>query len=260
MKLKFGAILSLLTILLAACGGEKYFQVSLEGQELGTQVLTAVYTLSDGNRSSQQVTVVDGRGEFRGHASNDPSVVEIFNSSAQPLVVLIAKAGDDIKVQFNGGVAEVGASELSTQLSEAVKLLPEISEELPEAVQKALKEVYVSNVGETPQEFKVPKVWVRGDSVVEWDSEGIWVFTASSEERTSAFRNTLRKYVKSGKQVNDIYLGGDSTLWFNVIRGDSAKWRQGMLPAGPADVEALTSTPMAIEVDSTGHIVRRTSL
>lgn len=214
---------------LTACGGPKDFKVKIDSESIGTQRLTVVYTLPDGHRAVVEPTAVDGHTEFTGHAS-EPSVVEVFTSSGARLVTFTALNGEKISISFDADGTPVitGAAHQSTDT------------------------VTAASAADTLR-FTSPRVIVDRDSSEVWPAEGTWVFTSSGKERSKAVMDTIRAH---GKKVRDVFVGTDIDLWRDIHRHDSATWKQGLLPEGPVAVPALTSTPLLLEVDTAGRIIR----
>lgn len=225
------AILAGFMMLLCACGGPKSFKVTIDAETLGTQQLTVVYTLPDGNRAVLQPTAVDGHVEFSGSAS-ELSTVEVFTSSGAKLVKFAAVNGEKIAITFDDDNTPVikGAE---NQISDSITLMPDTAK------------------------FVAPSVILDRDSSITWQAEGIWVFTSTEKERTQAVMDTIKAHKKS---VRDVFVNANFDTWRDICRRDSATWKQGILPEGPVDVAALSSTPLLIEVDSAGTILRKIPL
>lgn len=220
----------LLLVLLAGCSGPKDFNVEIKAESLGTQKLTVVYTQPDGNRVFIEPTAVDGLLKFSG-SSTEPSMVEVFTSSGAKLVSFMAVNGDHIKISFGADGAIISGT--SKTLTDTLAAPPDTTR------------------------FSAPAIIVGRDSSVVWDSEGIWVFTSSATERTKAVMDTIRAHKK---RVRDVFVTSGYDTWYDATRYDSASWHQGLLPEGPVAIPQLTSTPLLLEVDSTGQILRRQKL
>lgn len=223
-------LLPLLVLLLAACSGPKKFKVEIDSESLGTQKLTVVYTQPDGHRVVVEPTAVDGHLQFSGSAA-EPSTVEVFTSSGAKLVSFIAVNGEKIQVTFGeeGAVISGAAHTLTDSL---------IAE--PDTAK-----------------FSAPAIIVGRDTSEFWEPEGIWIFTSSATERTKAVMDTIRAHKKT---VRDVFVNSGLDTWHDATRFDSATWKQGVLPEGPVAIRQLTSTPLLIEVDSAGQILRRQAL
>lgn len=218
--------LAALALTVGACGGPKKFKVTIDSDNLGTQKLTVVYTLPDGNRAVIEPTAVDGHVEFTGEAP-EPSTVEIFASSGKKIAEFMAWNGDKITINLTADGITISGT--STQPDS-------VTVSTPDSVR-----------------FEAPRVIVARDSSELWDTEGIWIFTAETGERTEAVMDTIKAH---RKKVRDIFVSTDFDTWREIQRRDSANWKQGLLPEGPVSVPALTSTPLLIETDSTGNILR----
>lgn len=216
--------LPLILLLLAACSGPKKFTVSMEGDLLGTQLLTVVYTLPSGDRAVLQPTAMDGRVQFEG-SSDTPAQVEVFTTTGVLIATFEAKNGDKITLNLN---VDQGSSP-APPASDTIKVTT----------------------------FTAPEVIVERDSVETFPTAGVWVFTSTAEQRTPALLDTLRHY---GKRGRDIYFGTSLEDWRYTTRRDSATWRQGLLPQGPVNLPAVTRTPLLIEADTAGTILRRIPL
>lgn len=223
-------LLPLILALLTACSGPKKFKVTIESESLGTQLLTVEYTLANGDRAMLQPTAMDGKVEFEGESA-EPSLVEVFTTTGAPIVQFMAQNGEKISVRMTDGEWVVTGA--AHALSEPI-------------------------AGEDAcSTFIAPKVIVERDSAETFPLAGVWVFTSTAEERTPALLDTLRHY---GKRGRDIYLNSGYEDWRYATRRDSATWRQGLLPQGPVGLPAVTRTPLLIEVDTAGTIVRSIAL
>lgn len=223
-------LLPLLLLLFAACSGPKKFNVEIDSESLGTQKLTVVYTLPDGNRVVIEPTAVDGHLKFSG-SSAEPSTVEVFTSSGAKLVNFTAINGDKIKITFGPEGAIISGSSKSP--TDTIAAPADTARFIP------------------------PAIIVGSDSSEIWAAEGIWVFTSSATERTKAVMDTIRS---NKKRVRDVMITSGFDTWHDATRYDSATWHRGLLPEGPVAIQQLTSTPLLLEVDSTGQILRRQKL
>ncbi len=222
--------LTALALALAACGGPKKFKVTIDSDNLGTQKLTVVYTLPDGNRAVLEPTVVDGHVEFTGSAP-EPSTVEVFASSGNKIAEFKAWNGDKIIINLTADGMTISGTSVapdSTTIS------------APDSLR-----------------FAAPRVVILRDSSEVWATEGIWIFTAEAGERTAAVMDSIKAHRKT---VRDVFVSTDYDTWRDIQRHDSANWKQGLLPEGPVAVEALTSTPLLLETDSAGRILRTVKL
>lgn len=205
-------------IALSACSGPNGFKVKIDDSSLGTQMLTAVYTLPDGNRAAADITIVDGRGEFL-CSTLSPTDVELFLSSGRDYVAFHASGSENVSVSSNSDIKGAEIIPLSViALSDSVS-------------------------------FVAPEVFVGVDSVETFPAEGVWVFTSSREQRSKAVMDTIKAYKSS---VRDVVLALDWQDYRDITRRDSATWLHGMMIDAPQKVDALTFTPALIEVDSTG--------
>ncbi len=259
-KILFGCAMC---AMLASCGDADEFEVKVDSPGIGTQLMTVAYTIADGNRVVNSFPAVDGKFEFKG-ASAELSIVEIFTSNKQLYATLIATNGDKIALYDDKeGNKRVEGSELSAQLMQLVATYNDTSDYTmhPAIVQQALREIYASAIRSDTAKFVSPELYIGRDSTKVFETEGIWVFTSSAEERTTELLDTLRKYHGDKRKVRDVWVGNDTSLWRAMTRSDSAKWAQAMLPDAPLQLKAhLRSTPVIIEVDSTGNVVRVQSI
>ena len=69
--------------------------------------------------------------------------------------------------------------------------------------------------------------------------------------------DTIRSHKK---RVRDVFITAGFDTWQDATRYDSATWHHGLLPEGPVAIPQITSTPLLLEVDSAGHILRREKL
>lgn len=248
---------------LASCGGADEFEIKVDSQGIGTQLMTVVYTLPDGNRVVNSFPAVDGKFEFTG-ASAELSIVEIFTSNKQLYATLIATNGDKIALYGDKeGNKRVEGSELSAQLLQLATTYSDTIDYTtqPAIVQQVLRDIYSTTSRTDTAKFISPELYIGRDSTKVFEAEGIWVFTSSVEERTSELLDTLRKYHGDKQHVRDVWVGNDTSQWRAMTRNDSAKWTQAMLPDAPLQLKAhLRSTPVIIEVDSTGNVIRVQSI
>lgn len=224
--------LMILCLGLAACGGPEDFHVTIDSPTIGTQRLTVVYTLPDGNRAVEEPTAVEGHAEFRGNAPAQ-SFVEIFSSSGAKLAEFYAVNGDKIQITFGDEGARIQGT---TVVIEHDSLIP---------------------AGEDTVKFVAPKVIVGRDTSETWPAEGVWIFTSNLKERRDAVMDSIRA---NRKKIRDVFVSVEFDSWREITRRDSATWKQGLLPEGPLAVPALTSTPLMLEVDSAGIILRKIKL
>ncbi|MBD5294146.1 MAG: hypothetical protein HDS20_04930 [Bacteroides sp.] len=223
-------LLALSMLLLAACSGGKKFSVKIDSESLGTQKLTVVYTQPDGHRVLIEPTAVNGEVQFSGSAT-EPSTVEVFTSSGAKLVSFKALNGEKISITFSpDGPIISGAG---TTLTDTLTAEPDTAK------------------------FIAPAIIVGRDTSECWDAKGIWVFTSSANERTKEVMDTIRAHKK---QVRDVFISSAMDTWREATRYDSATWKQGILPEGPVAIPQLSATPMLLEVDSAGQIIRRQAL
>ena len=230
---KLSAPLIAVGLVCASCGNSKHFSVEIDSQTVGTQKLTVLYTLPDGNRVLLEPTAVDGHAEFTGNAP-EVSFVEIFTSTGAKFVDFTAKNGDKIVITF---------ADDSLRIDGVTTVLP-------------IDSVAAADTPEC-ELFTPPSVITGKDTAEVWDAEGVWIFTSSLKERTQAVMDSIRA---RKKHVRDVFIGPDYNAWRDIVRHDSATWKQGLLPEGPVDLPALTSTPLMIEVDSAGMIVGKVTL
>lgn len=228
---KLIAPLIVISLMCASCGKSKQFRVEIDSQTVGTQKLTVLYTQPDGHRVMLEPTAVDGHAEFTGNAP-ETSFVEIFTSSGAKFIDFTAKNGDKIRITFTGD---------SLRVEGVTTTLPSDTVSAAEIVEK----------------FVAPSIITGKDSSEVWEAEGIWIFTSNAKERTSAVMDSIRA---NKKRVRDVFIGPDYNAWRDIVRFDSATWKQGLLPEGPVDLPALTSTPLLIEVDSAQTIIKKQSL
>lgn len=244
---------------LASCGGTNKFDIKVDSPRIGTQLMTIVYTLPDGNRVVKSLPAVEGKFEFSGTAA-EPSIVEIFTSNKQLYATLIATNGDEIALYGDEeGNKRIEGSELSTQLQRLAAAYNDTIDYTtqPAIVQQALREIYASASRTDTAKFVSPELYIGRDSTKVFEAKGTWVFTSAAEERTAEFLDTLRKYHNDKRHVRDVWVGNDTSQWSVMTRNDSAKWTQAMLPDAPLQLKAhLRSTPVIIEVDSAGNVVR----
>lgn len=226
LALMIGAIIAMF----ASCSGSKKFKVDIDAETLGTQKLTVVYATDDGNRVVLEPTAVDGHVHFTGSASK-PAEVEVFTSAGTKLVSFLAANGDEISITFSDGKPTISGA------------------------RGALTDSVIAAVDTT--RFSAPAIIVSRDSSETWDAEGIWIFTSSAAERTKAVMDTIRAHKK---QVRDVFISPDFNTWLDAVRYDSATWKHGILPEGPAAIPQITSTPLLLQVDSAGQVIRTEKL
>lgn len=219
-------ILIAAAMLLAACSGRKAFTVEIDNADLGSQQLTVEYTAGGGQRVWLNPTVIDGAATFSGQ-SPEGAHVEIYLSNGALYREFMARDGDRITITADTILGLTLALEPRPATPDTTTWMPS------------------------------PEVIVARDSATRFPIGGVWVFTASERERTAALLDTLRSY---GAKARDIYTGHSFDDWYFMVRHDSATWPCGLLVDAPLAVEALTTTPMLIETDSTGRIIRRTTL
>lgn len=222
---KLFAPLIVICLMCASCGKPKQFRVEIDSPTVGTQKLTVLFTQPDGNRVLLEPTAVDGHAEFSGNAS-ETSFVEIFTSTGAKFVDFTAKNGDNIRIFFTDDSLRI------------------------EGVTTVLPIDTVSDT-DTVEKFVAPSVITGKDSSEVWEAKGVWIFTSSANERTSALMDSIRA---NKKRVRDVFIGPDFNAWRDIVRFDSATWKQGLLPEGPVDLPAITTTPLLIEVDTAGTI------
>lgn len=249
----FAAIAAALS--LGACSGPESFKVEVEDPSVGTQEITVVYTLADGNRSVVAVPALKGRFEFEG-SSAEPSVVEMFTANKRLLGVLVASNGDRLKVSRTDSTWTVEDNEAAQMVLNYRPGTP--VDGLPPEVAAAVAAVYGDKraVGSRP-EFVSPELLIAKDSVNTFAPEGVWFFTSSAEERTQSVRDSMRVYARRGRSVRDVFISADSAYWRIITRNDSATWTQALLPDAPVRFDGILSTvPCLVEVDTAGTVLR----
>jgi hypothetical protein len=280
------AIMKALNILLAAllaacilvgCKGRREFSVEVTAEGLGMQILHAVYSTPDGNMASATATAVDDKFSFTG-SSSEPTVVEIFTSQNAPYLTLIACNGDKIRVNISAdGTVKIEGSELSQKYLDATAALPADAAKCNRLIldyinthpqdsvvfRALLATRFDHSLTDSLPRFTAPELLVKRDSVRTFPARGIWVFTSDEDQRTPELLDSLRQWNRQSATrgpLRDVYFSADTNLWRRITRTDSATWTQALLPAGPAAVPAIVGTPCVIQVDSTGHIIRRQAL
>lgn len=247
-------------LLLSSCADHESFSVEVDAPQLGTQLITVVHTLPSGNRAVTTTPAVDGKFSFE-CKSPEPSVVELYTGNKSPFAQIIAANGDKVKYRVDAdGNISVDGSELTAEL---VRLAANYSDSLPASatssvIAEALHSMYHNSSRNDWPKFTSPELFIHEDSVITLAPEGVWVFTAFDEERTSALLDTLRHYHKrKDVDVRDVWVGVDTLHWRAVTRNDSAKWTQAMLPDAPLILEGiLRHTPALVEVDTAGTVLR----
>lgn len=97
-RLYYMLLAALLAVLSVSCSKKRYFEIKGELEGLGAQSVTAFYYSAGG---VQRVSVpADGNGKFelRGQ-SGQPTMVIMSLSDGSPMAVLVAKDGDQIKLE-----------------------------------------------------------------------------------------------------------------------------------------------------------------
>lgn len=246
-------------VVLSSCGGAKKFNVEVEANELGTQLMTIVYTTEGGNRVVKSVPAVDGKFSFDGVASG-VSMVEIFNSKKQPFAAFPVSNGEDITLtKDSNGEISIEGSELSSRLFELLKTYCDTTDysQEPTEIVRLLDDFYSSKSRCDSGTVASPELFIRNDSVVTLPVEGYWFFTSTSDERTEELIDSIKSHGKQKHAVRDIWIGTDTLQWRSATHRDSATWVQAMLPDAPLHFKnVLTSTPMMIETDSAGTVIR----
>lgn len=249
-------VLKLLGVLaLVACSkSTPEFRVSADLPQLGTQTVNVVYSTDDGNRHALSVTAVDGKFEFSGSAEA-PSTIEIFTSKHQLYAAIVAQNGDDITLTGTPGEFKAEGNELAQQLLDYTEGSDTAG--LPAEVRRAIESLYLTATL-APAKFVSPEVFIKNDSVFTFPPEGIWIFTSEDNQRTPALLDTLRHYAKQ-KELNlrDVFIGSDMWQWKTLIRRDSATWTQVLSPDAPVTLGGIiTTTPLLVEVDTAGTVIR----
>lgn len=220
------SVILLLTATLCGCSHREQFTVEIDSPSLGTQQLTVEYTAANGHRVFLNPPAVDGRCSFDGEAP-EPSLLEIFLSSGLPYRSFMVQDGDRITLRDD--------------------TIEGLTLPMPE----------MQTTPAVPTTMPGLELIVARDSTQTLSPEGVWIFTSSEAERTRQLLDTLRSY---GERARDVYVGHSYDDWHFMVRRDTASWTRGLLPDAPLQVKALTATPMLIEADSAGHIVRRQML
>lgn len=241
---------------IVACGKtEPKFTVNADLPQLGTQTVNVVYTTDDGNRHALTVTAVEGKFEFSGKADK-PSTIEIFTSQHQLYAAIIAKNGDELTLTGAPGNFKAEGNALAQQLLDYTEGAD--TARLPMEVRVAIESLYLTPTL-SDVKFKSPEVFIKTDSVYTFPPEGIWVFTTGDHDRTAEVLDTLRYYAKQkGVNVRDVYIGSDMWTWKTTTRLDSATWTQALSPDAPVTLSGIiTSTPILVEVDTAGTVMRK---
>lgn len=229
-------MLAIVAAALAGCSGDKTFEVEVDIPAIGTQEMTVVYTVGNGNRAVVKVPALEGKFSFEG-AGAPESTVEIFKANKRLFASFPVVNGQKFRLLADG-------DSLYLEDSGAVVLT-----------------AYADTVVTDWPEFVSPELIMGTDSVQTFAPEGVWVFTASVQERTEALMDTLRAYAKEKKPLRDVYVSADITQWRMFTQRDSATWTQAMLPDGPVALKGiLLSTPCLVEVDTAGVVSRIQSL
>lgn len=218
----------LLPALLAGCSDKKEFEIEADLPGVGTQEMTVVYTLGDGNRAVRAVAAIDGKFSFVGECG-DSADVEIFTANKRLLAAFGVRTGEKLALRAEGDSLMIDGREVLREFPQAA---PADSLTFPEL-----------------------ELLVAVDSVATIKPEGVWVFTSSVKERTPSVMDTMRAY--DAGRVRDVYVSADERQWLRNCRADSAKWTCALMPDAPLTLAGiLTSVPCLIEVDSVGTVVR----
>lgn len=244
-------------LLLTACKEEKeILKVSVSASDIGTQQMTVVYTTPDGNRASFSLPAVNGAFDFEIDAPA-PSVIEIFSASNKALFApLIGENGESITLRRVDGALKAEDSSRSQQLID-YKEGDSISGFSPE-VRDAIRIVRLKASRTDWPRFTSPELVIAKDSVLTPEAEGLWVFTSTDFQRTSMLLDSLRAYAdRKSPPLRDVFVGTDLAMWRMAVQRDSATWLQALSPDAPLVLSGiLTSTPMLVEVDSAGTVLR----
>lgn len=220
-------------LLLSACGGKGSFHVSVDVPAVGTQEMTVVYAVEDGERVIVRRPAIDGKFDFTG-SSADTTVIEIFNARKQLFVSFPVANGMELEVKSEADSLFVQGADLRVSTS------------------------FADTVVASWPKFGELELVVQHDSVASFPPEGIWFFTSSTAERHPALMDSIRKYAKlDTPEVRDVYVSADLSQWRLFTNRDSATWTQGLLPDAPIALHGiLNSTPCMVEVDTAGTVVR----
>lgn len=241
---------------LVGCKGEpKAFHVNVNVPTIGTQQISVIYTTDDGNRRSMSMPAVNGSFKFSGQNAS-VAIIETYTTHKQLLFALLAKNGDKIKLTANDNGEYVVEGNNDAQL--LVNYKPgNDTIGFPYEVRKAIDVIYKVQSREDWPKFRSPELIVGKNRLDTFACEGIWVFTASKSERTKSVLDTIRKHAALDAPVRDVFVGTDTVNWRVITRKDSANWTQAMLPNGPLALDSiLTSTPVLVQVDSLGSVIR----
>lgn len=230
--LKFSSLLSILSVLLlASCGSKPIVEIGGEVPSLGTQELTVVYTVGNGDRAVLKVPAVNGKFEFAAQCA-DTTDIEIFTANKQLFVAFGTTRGEKLEMSAYADSLVIDGHKL-------------------------LREFPAEEIADYP-EFPALELLVDIDSTTLLPPQGIWVFTSSQAERTDAVMDTLRKNTDN---VREVYVSADWRTWRTICRDDSAKWTHALMPDAPLRLKGiLTATPCLIEVDSAARILRHIPL
>lgn len=224
--------LAIVAAVLTGCGGDKTFEVEVDIPAIGTQEMTVVYTSGNGNRAVIKVPALEGKFSFEGIGVPE-STVEIFKANKRLFASFPAVNGQKLKLVADGD---------SLYLEDS---------------QTVVVTAYADTVVTAWPKFVSPELVMGVDSVHTFEPEGVWVFTASVQERTAALTDTLKAYAKGKKPLRDVYVSADMTQWRMFTQRDSATWTQALLPDGPVALKGiLLSTPCLVEVDTAGVVSR----
>ena len=91
----------LMIALFVRCSNKKEFEIEAEVPSIGTQEITVVYTLSDGNRAVRKVAAIDGRFAFSGECVDSTSI-EIFTANKLLLAAFGARTGEKLTLRTDG--------------------------------------------------------------------------------------------------------------------------------------------------------------
>ena len=222
-------LLGLLMIaLFVGCSNKTEFEIEAEVPSVGTQEITVVYTLSDGNRAVRKVAAIDGRFAFSGECVDSTSI-EIFTANKLLLAAFGARIGEKLTLRADG----------DSLIIDGRTVLREFPMEQPADSVR----------------FPAIHLLVAMDSTATLEPVGVWVFTSSVKERTPSVMDTIRAYDK--KRMRDVYVSADRRQWLKNSRSDSATWTCALMPDAPLVLRGiLTSMPCLVEVDSAGSVLR----